>query len=117
MRRSLYVFVLLAVMLWQTMALGEQGALLKHSDEQAHAALHWQQTEHHHHDDGTVVLDGTAESVQHLLADGAVNFFAIFPSGQSLSDGFRPPPPLLSAAPAIPDPTPARLRRPPRATA
>ena len=117
MRRTLSVFVLLAVMLWQTMALGEQGALRKHSDEQAHAALHWQQTEYHHHDDGTVVLDSSAESLQHLLGDGAVSFLAVLSSGPSVSDKFRPPPPLQSATPAIPDPSPARLKRPPRATA
>ena len=43
-------------MLW-SMAIGEQGEPWKHSDEQSHAALHWQQTEHHHHDDGTLVED------------------------------------------------------------
>jgi hypothetical protein len=37
-----------------------------------HALLHWQGQAHHHHDDGSVTLDGSEESVQHVALDGVL---------------------------------------------
>lgn len=117
MRRMFSALLLLAVLVWQTVSVAEQGPLRKHSEEQAHAQLHWQQTEHHHHDDGSVQMDDSAESIQHLVADAALSFVAIWSSASTQVDFFRPPPPASSAAAGIPDPNPERIKRPPRLAA
>lgn len=113
MRRTLAVVVLLAAMLWQTLAIGEAGAPRAHSDDRAHAALHWQDIGHHHHDGG-YHLDDSDESAQHLVADGALTFLALWSDALPLADDSRPLPPVPSAEAAIPEPNPERIKRPPR---
>ena len=109
--------LLLAVLIWQTVSVAEQGPLRNHSEEQAHALLHLQETGHHHHDDGSLQMDDSAESVLHLAADAALSFVALWSSASTLVDSFRPPQPAFSAAAGIPDPNPERIKRPPRLTA
>ena len=117
MRRLLSALLLLAVLAWQTVSVAEQGPLRKHSEEQAHAQLHLQQTGHHHHDDGSLQLDDSAESIKHLAADAALSFVALWSTAPSPVASFRPPQPASSAAVGIPDPNPERIKRPPRLTA
>jgi hypothetical protein len=40
--------------------------------------LHWQLTAHHHHDDGSVAVDDSGESIQHVVADGCLGAMAVW---------------------------------------
>lgn len=113
MRVFVHMLVLLA-MLWQPAAMAHGGSLVDALADHGHAALHWQGEAHHHHEDGSYQLDGSDESVQHLLCDHICATVAL---PVSATPGFAP---LGSAAPSglhkapQPDPDPEGLLRPPR---
>jgi hypothetical protein len=72
MGRSLVVVLLVVSAFWQMLAVGGRPGGLSTPREAAHALLHWQGQAHHHHDDGSVTLDGSEESVQHVALDGVL---------------------------------------------
>jgi hypothetical protein len=79
MRRTAVVLVLLLAMLWQSVALARPGSSVNVLADVAHAALHWQNEGHHHHDDGSVQLDDSPASVQHVLTDHLTATAALAP--------------------------------------
>ncbi|MDP9876554.1 hypothetical protein [Variovorax boronicumulans] len=117
MRRRLALVFLLLSVFWQAFAIAGQAAAFAGAEEIAHAALHWQEEANHDHDDGSVARDDSDESVQHVVTDGCLRTWLVWPS---TSFSFAP---LASARPPIADetasPSPhlAGLRRPPRLTA
>ena len=69
MRRFAILFTVLFAMLWQSVALGRVGSAVNGLADLGHATLHWQDKSHHHHEDGSLHLDDSNASVQHLLCD------------------------------------------------
>jgi hypothetical protein len=110
--------VLLVIsVVWQVFVIGGQASALGEAKEIAHALLHWQGVAHHHHNDGSVMHDGSDESIQHLAIDGALNLAAIWfviPSNVT-PDGALPP--LVGDEAGAPAPHLAGLERPPKRTA
>jgi hypothetical protein len=114
MRRSLVVFVVLAAMLWQSVAMARPGSTVNVLADLEHAALHWQEEGHHHHDDGSVHVDDSQASKFHVLADHLTSATALPPA---VSHHFAP---IASSRPSglhdprVPDRFLDGLLRPPR---
>ena len=115
MRRSAVLFVMLFAMLWQSVALARVGSTVNALADQEHTALHWQEVSHHHPEDGSLQMDDSKESVQHVLSDHVSATTALM---VTTPHDFAS---LGSAAPAdlhgtrVPNPTLDGLLRPPRA--
>ncbi|MNX98091.1 hypothetical protein D3C86_1304840 [compost metagenome] len=117
MRRRLALVLLLLSVFWQAFAIAGQATAFADAEEVAHAALHWQEESHHHHDDGSVALDDSDESLQHVVADGCLSTLLVW---QITSFSFAPlasARPLIADETASPSPHLAGRRRPPRLTA
>lgn len=69
MRRSAVVLLMLFAMLWQSVAMARVGSTVNVLADGGHAALHWQDVGHHHLDDGSLHVDDSSESVQHVVGD------------------------------------------------
>jgi hypothetical protein len=114
MCRSLVVVVMLAAMLWQSVAMARPGSTVNVLADLEHAALHWQEEGHHHHDDGSFHLDDSQASKFHVLADHLTIGTALLPA---ISHNL---PPVSSSRPGglddtrVPDPFLDGLLRPPR---
>jgi hypothetical protein len=67
--------LLIALMLWQSMAWLTPIAIEARGEQIAHMTVHQQDRDHHHHDDASLHLSSDADSGPHFHAD----------------DGFQPP--------------------------
>lgn len=114
MRRSFLALLLVASVLFQSMASAGQGALAHAAEGLAHAVMHWEKTPHHHHDDGSAHEDESDQSSRHLQADNALGFVALpsFIAAAPLA-AFTPLALRLGISP-IPAPVPDGPNRPPR---
>jgi len=117
MRRFPVLFIVLIAMLWQSVAMASHGSTVNFLADREHAALHWQGKGHHHHDDGSLQVDDSNESAQHVITDHpSASLAVVVPSSHNL-------PALASAAPGglhaphVPKPTLDGLLRPPRSRA
>lgn len=116
MLRRLMLALLFASAFWQALAIAGRATAFGKAEEAAHAMLHWQEQAHHHHDDGSVALDESEESTQHVLVDGCLGATAVWFAasiGVVFSGADRP-----AAVAAAPPPWPHidGPRRPPRLT-
>ena len=115
MRRTAVLLVMLLAMFWQSVALARLGSTVNALADREHTALHWHEVGHHHLDDGSLQLDDSKESAQHVLSDHLSATAALLvPTAHDF-------PSLGSVAPAdlhatrVPNPTLDGLLRPPRA--
>lgn len=118
MRLRLVLSLLVFSIFLQMLAGGLRADIVLKSIQATHVALHLEGQAHHHHDDGSIVQDGSEESVQHVALDGRLNCAAVlglFPIiSLPLEEGAR-----LAATDELPRPWPdlAGLKRPPKLTA
>ncbi len=114
MNRPAILLVLLISLLWQSLAMARIGSTVNPLADLAHATLHWQEKAHHHNEDGSLQMDDSRESVQHVVID---HLNASLDIGAQSSHGFLP---LGSATPdgqqgqLMPNPAFDGLLRPPR---
>lgn len=80
----------------------------------SHLTLHAQKKAHHHHEDGSIGVDDSRESIQHVAVDGASGAVVDFSSNPFAHFGDLPS--VLRAAEQRPAPEPVLpgLKRPPR---
>ncbi len=69
MFRRLHALLLLAVLLWQPLAMLVPTALARQGIELAHLIGHGHGEDHHHHDDGALHTDHDAEKTPHSHMD------------------------------------------------
>jgi hypothetical protein len=112
-RRFALVLLLLSAF-WQTFAIAGQATALADAQEIAHAVLHWQEQAHHHHDDGSVALDDSDESLQHVVADSCLGSSAVWATTSFTFATVVGARPLLANELLPPGPHLDGLRRPPR---
>ncbi|MBS0340620.1 MAG: hypothetical protein JSS56_08830 [Proteobacteria bacterium] len=123
MRRGLVLVLLLMTFMSQVLAMAGRADALGHikntknTKTDSHAVLHWKGQAHHHQVDGTLALDDSTASTQHLLVDHVLAEPGL-PSSLYISV------PLVARAQLLPDnellmpgPHLAGLRRPPRLVA
>jgi hypothetical protein len=121
MRRRLLaaclVMCLVLSLLWQSFAAAGAAWSAARSQDLAHAALHWLEEGHHHHDDGSYHEDDSAESLQHLMADGSTPASALPAAGWASPPAIGSPSPGITADSIGPPPYIDGPRRPPRSAA
>ena len=117
MHHRLLLVLLVISAVWQSFVIGGQASAFGEAKEIAHALLHWQGVAHHHQDDGSVMHDGSDESMQHLAIDGVLNLAAIWfvVPGSVAPSGALPP--LVGEKAGAPAPDLAGLERPPKPAA
>ena len=81
MRRAILVFVLVASICFQGVALAKQVLAWDRSGDAAHSQLHAGSVAHHHHHDGSVHKDLSKKSKQHMQNDCCASLAGIPPSG------------------------------------
>ncbi|MBN8751060.1 MAG: hypothetical protein J0I65_26700 [Variovorax sp.] len=114
MRRGVVIFLLMLSAFWQAFAVAGQAAAMAQEEERHHAAMHFEDVAHHHDDDGTIVVDGSLESLEHTHADGSVGSPALWTAvalPPVIVSSSKPAALVVAASPA---PHPDGLRRPPR---
>jgi hypothetical protein len=107
------VFALLASWSGHALALGPVGGGAVNADAWQHAVMHWSDQAHHHHGD-QIQVDGSDESVAHVLGDHGSCGVALVATAPSLQ---HPCPQTGVAGPhpaAAPPPFLEGLLRPPR---
>jgi hypothetical protein len=77
MRRSFLTLLVVASILFQSMASAGQGLVEHISQGLDHAVMHWEKTAHHHHDDDSFHQDQSDQSSRHLQADNALTVVAL----------------------------------------
>ena len=82
MSRSLRALILLAVLLWQSMAMLGSMTVAQRAGELEHLAVHSQDVNHHHHADHALHMDDDNGLVQHLHADSGTNATGLLTSLQ-----------------------------------
>ena len=83
MSRSLRALILLAVLLWQSMAMLSSMTVAQRAGEMEHLAVHSQDTSHHHHHaDHALHMDDDDGLVQHLHADSGTHATGLLTSLQ-----------------------------------
>lgn len=65
--------------LLHTFTIADRAGAFSPPVEMIHAMLHWQGEAHHHHEDGSLAIDHSAQSIQHLSLDGYTSAVAILP--------------------------------------
>ena len=80
MRRAILVFVLVASICFQGVALAGQVIARDRGGDAAHSRLHVEGVAHHHHHDGSVHKDTSRKSKQHLQNDCCASVAGIPPS-------------------------------------
>jgi hypothetical protein len=114
MKRPAIILAMLIALLWQSVAMARIGSMVNPLLDLEHATLHWQETAHHHDDDGSLHLDESRESVQHVAIDhlnasldmGAQTAHGLLPLGSATPNGLQ--------RQAVPNPALDGLLRPPR---
>lgn len=69
MSRSFRAFLLLAVLLWQSLAMLGPVTVAQRAGELEHMVVHNQDANHHHHADQALHMEDDDGAVQHLHAD------------------------------------------------
>ena len=83
----------------------------------SHLTLHAQKKAHHHHEDGSIGVDDSRESIQHVAIDGSSGAAVDFSSNPfAWFDHFASTIRATEQRPA-PEPVLPRLKRPPRLAA
>jgi hypothetical protein len=118
MRKSACVFVLIASICFQGIALAKQVLAWERSGDAAHSVLHEGGVAHHHHEDGSVHKDTSPKSKQHVQNDCCSIVAGLPPSGTSAVPALNPSqPPADRAGNKHVAPFLEGLKRPPRALA
>ena len=93
---------------------GQAPSTVPVAEPASHVLLHAQKKAHHHHEDGSISVDGSGESVKHVVLDGtagAVADFLLHPLSTYIRDASVPE---IAEERPTPDPYLPRLRRPPK---
>lgn len=115
MRRAILVFLLVASICFQGVALAKQVVAWDGSGDGAHPMLHAHGVAHHHHEDGSVHKDTSTKSKQHVQNDCCASIAGILPSRIDPVAALNP---LQASAHGVRDghdsPCLEGLKRPPR---
>ena len=115
MRKTACVFILIASICFQGVALAKQVLAWHRSGDAAHAMLHADAVAHHHHEDGSVHKDTSRKSKQHVQSDGCASVAGIPPSRIGSFAALKPVrPPADIARGGHDSPFLEGLKRPPR---
>jgi hypothetical protein len=98
MRKAACVFVLIAAICFQGVALAKQVLAWDRSGDAAHSLLHADGVAHHHDEDGAVHKDTSPKSKQHVQNDGCASVAGLLPSGTSAVVALNPSPPHADIA-------------------
>lgn len=114
MRRLLLALLVVASVLFQSLAAAGQGVMAHAVEGLENVLMHAENTPHHHDDDGALHEDDSEQSARHLQADNALSLVALPSLAASAPQQATPPAivsdQLLEAPPPVLDgPT-----RPPR---
>lgn len=77
MCRPLKALLLIAVMLWQTLAWVMPATVHAQGEQLAHLSVHQQDIDHHHHDDASLHLASDQDSGLHFHADAGIQPLAL----------------------------------------
>lgn len=69
MQRAAVIALFIVAFLWQSVGLARFDPVIDLLGDTEHAALHENDEGHHHHDDGSLHVDDSFESIQHVVAD------------------------------------------------
>ena len=114
MNRPAIILVMLIALLWQSVAMARVGSTVNPLVDLEHATLHWQEKAHHHNADGSLHLDDSRESVQHVVID---HLTASLDMVAESCHGFLPlgpTTPVGQHGQPVPEPALDGLLRPPR---
>jgi hypothetical protein len=114
-RKVLSLLLILSVF-WQSVAIAGVCATAA-TEEVAHAVLHWQDSDHHHHDDGSLHVDDSSGTIQHMHADSTNNIPGLLTAGWDTVPAIRSAGPAALAELPFPSPLLQGLLRPPRTIA
>lgn len=118
MRRGLVFVLLLMTFVSQCLALaGRADALGQVKGESSHTMLHWKGEAHHHLDDGSLRVDASHESTQHLIVDCVLTAPTVLPSLLTALPRVVGVRPLSTGEPPTPEPNLPGIKRPPRLAA
>ena len=118
MRKTACVFVLIASICFQGVALAKQVLALDRGGDAAHSVLHAGGVAHHHHEDGSIQKDSSTKSKQHVQSDGCASVAGLPPSDTGAVVALNPsPPPADLARDGHRAPFLEGLKRPPRKSA
>lgn len=115
MRKTACVFVLIASICFQGVALAKQVLAWDRSGDAAHSVLHADGVAHHHHEDGSVHKDTSPKSKQHVQSDYCASVAGLPPSdtGAVLALNLSQPPADIARS-GHGTPFLEGLKRPPR---
>jgi hypothetical protein len=118
-RKTACVFVLIASICFQGVALAKQVLAWDRGGEGAtHSVLHAGGVTHHHHEDGSVHKDTSPKSKQHVQNDGCASVAGLPPSDSGAVVAMNPSQPPAAIIPeGHGSPFLEGLKRPPRALA
>lgn len=115
MRRAILVFLLIASICFQGVALAKQVLAWDRSGDAAHSVLHVDGVAHHHDEDGAVHEDTSPQSKQHVQGDTCASVAGMLPARTGAVAALNPP---QAPADIVPDghdsPFLEGLKRPPR---
>ncbi|MEO8101507.1 MAG: hypothetical protein ABI790_03220, partial [Betaproteobacteria bacterium] len=116
--RSQIIICLFVTLLFQAIAMASHGYDRDFNGDSPHAVLHQAGVSHHHQADGSLYLDSSDKSKEHIGADHCPNTPGLLPT---VCTATMPPvkfgtPPLISTL-ALASPFIEGPRRPPRLTA
>ena len=115
MRRAILVFVLVASICFQGVALAGQVIARDRGGDAAHSMLHVEGVAHHHHHDGSVHKDTSKKSKQHVQNDCCASVAGIPSSGIGAIAALNPAhAPADIARSGLDSPFLEGLKRPPR---
>lgn len=86
--------MLLAVLVWQSVAMLGPVTVAQRADGLAHMTVHLQEASHHHHADQALHLDDDADAVPHFHADAGSSPTGLLTSSAAAVMHLRPTPPL-----------------------
>jgi hypothetical protein len=112
--RYLVILFVLSTLCRPFALVSQSPSTLPVAEPASHLFLHVLKKAHHHHEDGSISVDGSGESVKHVVLDGtsgAVADFLLHPLSSYVRDGSAPE---IAEERPTPDPYLPRLRRPPK---
>lgn len=105
MRRTLRIYMLLTVLLMQTVVWLSPMAINAQAEQLAHMTVHVQDIDHHHHDDDSLHLSPDSDSnAPHFHVDDGVHpigLTALFDDSGFAAMPSAPPPAFISEPPAV----------------
>ena len=115
MRKRLIVLLLVLLNVWQVAsAAGLSQFWVTQNPALDHAAMHWQGEAHHHDSDGSVHVDDSQDSLQHMMADCCFHHFGVIVAPAIVALDPLPQHVAQMAQSVPPAPYLDGLRRPPR---